>query len=226
MEAMAVEAGGRTEVRDGWSIVSGFSSPQAEREVCRRAVGFADTSHLSKLEVQAEPGELHSMVRDLTGTTPQLGQSIHREASWWCPLNPGRLLVISPPADARELSEELQSAVDRVSGNAALTDVTSVFGSLTLVGPAARETIARFCALDLRPEVTPVGGPRPGSIARQPGVLVRQAAERYLLLFGWAIGQYMWTVVQDAAAGLGGAPVGADSLEALRASDEGLAARA
>jgi sarcosine oxidase gamma subunit len=35
-------------------------------------------------------------------------------------------------------------------------DVTSVYGALAIVGPQARETFARFCALDLRPTVTPV----------------------------------------------------------------------
>ena len=44
----------------------------------------------------------------------------------------------------------------------------------------------------------PVGGFRPGSVARTPGYVLREDAERFLMLFGWALGEYMWTVVADA----------------------------
>jgi len=83
-----------------------------------------------------------------------------------------------------------------------------------------RETFARFCALDLRPHVIPVGALRPGSIGRQPGILIREDEDRYLFLFGWATGEYMWSTVADAAGHLGGGPIGVDALvdtEATRA---------
>jgi sarcosine oxidase subunit gamma len=223
MEAMAVAAGGRTAVREGWANVTSFASPEAESGLCRSSVGFADSSPLGKLEVQADPGELEGVVRGLTGASPHPGQAIRHAGAWWCPLAGSRLLVLTPPGDVRAVRDALREALGGLSAPAALTDVTSVFAALTLIGPAARETIARFCALDLHPHVTPVGGLRPASIARQPGILVREAAERYLLLFGWAVGQYMWTVVSDAAGALGGGPVGADRLAELSASGEGLA---
>jgi sarcosine oxidase gamma subunit len=87
-----------------------------------------------------------------------------------------------------------------------------VFCAMTIVGPVARETIARFCALDLRPQVTPVRGFRPGSVARTPGFVIREDEERYLLLVGSAYGEYLWTVVADAAGHLGGGPIGVDDL--------------
>ncbi len=96
-----------------------------------------------------------------------------------------------------------------------MVDVTSVFASLTIAGPLARECFARFCALDLRPSVTPVGALRPGSIARQPGTLICEAEDRYLILFGWATAEYVWSVVADAASSLGGGPVGVDQLQEL-----------
>ena len=72
---------------------------------------------------------------------------------------------------------------------------------------------ARFCALDLRAQSLPVGGFRPGSLARTPGYVLREDDERFLMLFGWALGEYMWTVVADAAEALGGGPVGVDVLQ-------------
>jgi glycine cleavage system aminomethyltransferase T len=147
-------------------------------------VAWADISHLRKLELQGDdvPGEL--------------GEAKREGDAWICQLTPTRALLLggdhAGPPDA--------------------VDVTTCFAALTIFGPQAREVIARFCALDLRPQVAPPGSFRPGSIARQPGMLLVEHTDRFLLLFGWAVGEYVWTVVEDAARSLGGAPVGVEAL--------------
>ena len=40
----------------------------------------------------------------------------------------------------------------------------------------------------MRPQAAPPGSFRPGSIGRQPGLIVCEGPERFLLLFGWAVG--------------------------------------
>lgn len=128
------------------------------------------------------------------------GTASRTDGAWWCPVTRERTLVI---------------------GGAGLDalEVTTTLAALAVVGPQARELLARFCALDLRAQSVPVGGFRPGSVARTPGYVLREDAERFLILFGWALGEYLWTVVADAASGLGGAPMGVDALdrEAARA---------
>jgi hypothetical protein len=52
-------------------------------------------------------------------------------------------------------------------------------------------------------------------VARTPGAVLREGEERFLMLFGAALGQYVWTVVADAAASLGGGPVGLDALDPI-----------
>ena len=115
-------------------------------------------------------------------------------------MTPTRALVIGADAD--------------VPAGVASLDVTGVFGALVIAGPLARETFARFCALDLREAKLPVGGFRPGSVARTPGFVLREADERFLVLFGAAYGPYLWDVVMDAATRLGGRAVGSEALGA------------
>jgi glycine cleavage system aminomethyltransferase T len=117
--------------------------------------------------------------------TPGLASKVN--GTWWCPITRHRALVIG------------STEHDGI-------DVTTALAALSIAGPHAREVFARFCALDLREREMPVGGFRPGSVARTPGYVLREDEDRFLMLFGWALGEYMWEVVADAGASLGGAP--------------------
>ncbi len=146
-------------------------------------VAWADVSHLRKFELQG------------AGVPGEFGRAVREGGRWVCRLTETRTIVIGGE-DAPE----------------GALDVTCNYAALTILGPNARETIARFCALDLRPDKTPPHSFRPGSIARQPGMLLVEAEDRFLILFGWAIAEYVWTVVADAAGPLGGAPVGIEAI--------------
>jgi len=51
-------------------------------------------------------------------------------------------------------------------------------------------------------------------------LVLREGEERFLMLFGWALGEYMWTVVEDAGRHLGARAVGADALASLQGGAE------
>jgi hypothetical protein len=145
-------------------------------------VGFADASHVRKYEVQ---GELPPL---------EFGRATVDDQSTWLPMTPTRALVVGGEAPPGAL------------------DLTTGFAALRVAGPLARETFARFTAIDLRPQMTKPGDWRPGSVARTGGGILCEAEDRYLMLFGAALGQYVWTIVADAAGRLGGGPVGDDIL--------------
>lgn len=184
----AEAAGATLEQRDGWLLASSFGDPAAERSACAETVGFADRSHLTKLELQGPPAAIE--------------RAVAAEGGWRLRLTPARALLIAEPGTLAEpAGAELRCC-----------DLTASWGALTLAGPAARDLLARFCALDTRPASLPVGEFRPGSIGRTPGLLLREDEDRFLVLFGAAFGAYFWEIVADAASRLGGRPVGLDAL--------------
>ena len=210
MEREALAAGARLELRDGWNVAVGFDGAEPERERCRSSVGFADRSHLGKIEVQADPADLARITGPL-----ELGVAARSEDTWWCPYAADRALAICEPDAVASLRNRLQQAAAEADGPASVVDVTTALAAITVAGPLGRELFARFTAADLRPEVTPVHGFRPVSVARTPGAILCEAEERWLMLFGAALGKYMWTVVADAAGSLGGGPVGIEVLEGV-----------
>jgi heterotetrameric sarcosine oxidase gamma subunit len=212
MEPGAAAAGATFEERDGWKVAASFPSESFA------TVGFADVSHLGKIELQAGADDLAAMVASATGgESLALGRATRVARAWWCPYSPTRAVVLCSASDTAALRDRLTASAADASGLASVIDITAAQGAMTILGPLAREVFARFTAIDLRPQVTPVHGWRPGSVARTGGAILCEAPDRYLMLFGAALGQYVWTVVADAAGHLGGGPVGVDALPALDA---------
>lgn len=221
MERSARAAGASFRVQDGWNVAVSYGAAENEAELCARAVGWVDVSHLGKHELQATPEAMQHIVASVGGgASLALGRATRADGAWWLPLTASRTLVVGNAAGSAGLRERLHQAASESPDHVSVADVSSVFAALTLVGPRAREVFARFCAVDLRSRVTPVGALRPGSVARQPGLIVREDEDRFLFLFGWAVGEYMWTVVEDAAGHLGGAPVGHDALAPITPPSE------
>jgi sarcosine oxidase gamma subunit len=213
MESKASAAGARFEVRDGWNLAVGYGVPERESKAIANTAGWADVSHLGKIELQAQQDDLRAIVAACAGGAElSLGEATRADSSWWCPLTHQRAIVICEPSRLPALREVLADAAAQAPNPTSVIDVSTVFAAMTVLGPLSREVFARFSALDLRPMVTPVAGLRPGSIARQPGILIREDDDRFLFLFGWGTGEYIWTVVSDAGVSLGGAPVGVDML--------------
>jgi heterotetrameric sarcosine oxidase gamma subunit len=224
MERAARAAGARFETRDGWSVAVGYASLEQERESCRQAAGWADVSHLGKLELHASADDLAAIVAQVAdGAVLELGSATRAGDAWWLPLTAERAIVVCEPSAVAGLRERLEEAAGGASRTVSVVDATCKYAAMTLVGPLAREVFARFTAIDLRPRMLPVGGFRPASIARTPGMLVREGEERFLFLFGAALGAYVWETVADAGTHLGAAPVGLEALDEVAIGAGGVA---
>lgn len=193
-------AGAVCEVRGGWELAVSFGSAEAEASACTETVGFADLSHLPKLELQSSgrPTIAAALGAEVGEPARRLGDG------WICLEAPSLALAIGvEPASLAEF--ELPCRV---------TDLTGALGAVAIAGPLARDLLARFSAIDAREGSLPVGGFRPISVARTPGFVLRRSADCFLILFGAALGEYIWEVVDDAARRFGGRPIGLDALPA------------
>ena len=215
IRSLLENAGARFRERDRWEVPASFGDPAEEQAACLHSVGIADQSNLGKLELQAEPEIVDQIATELAGDPVRSGLAVNRDGTWWCRLRPSRLLAVMPPESTPEARASLEGAAARSDRWASVTELTTSLGSNAVVGPLARETFARLSALDLRERELGPCGFAPGSVARVPGMVLRERGDRYLHLFGAAYAEYIWTVFLDAAEALGGRAVGADALAAI-----------
>lgn len=206
------DAGANLRERAGWNLVADYGAPEKEAAACQRSVGVADLACLGKVEIQAAPGTIASIVAGLAGgASLERGLATLHEGTWWCPMSPSRAIAVTRPEDTARVREALETA-DSGAGFASVVETTAAWGSNALVGPLARETFARTMALDLRPGSFPEHGYAPVSVARTPGMVLRLGGDSFLHLFGAGYADYTWTVFVDAAESLGGRAVGVDAL--------------
>ena len=209
-----LDAGARLGERAGWQVVTDYGEAEREQSACSTTVGVADLSCLGKIELQSDPSTTASILSSLAGgATLELGRAVQHDGTWWCPMTAGRVLAVTQPERTAPVRDALENEAGR-SGFASVTELTSAWGSNAIVGPMAREAFARATALDMRPSSFPESGFAPVSVARTPGLVLREEGDRFLHLFGAGYAQYNWTVFVDAAQSLGGRAVGLAALGA------------
>jgi aminomethyltransferase folate-binding domain-containing protein len=189
-------AGGVMVMRDGHAVAAHFGSTATEVAVCVKCVGLAVRSDLAVLDVAGDepwlapfqPVSSQGRARCIAGT-------------WCCRVASDRAVVVGPwSATAR------WTQVPR--------DGTSARAVLTLVGPRAHQVLAD---VGLHGDLE-IEGLREGWFADSPTLLLRESADRYLLVVDAEQAGYAWRELLDAGRSLGLSMVGADALARLAAA--------
>src|SRR5215208_6455362 len=125
MEPGAAAAGATFDDRDGWKVATSFTDLDTERALCASSVGFADVSHLGKIELQAERDDLAAMVEAASGGARlELGRATRAGGAWWCPYSPTRAVVLCAAADTVAHRDRLTATAADANGLASVIDIT------------------------------------------------------------------------------------------------------
>jgi glycine cleavage system aminomethyltransferase T len=193
------QAGGVMVMRNGHQVAAHFGSTATEVAVCVKRVGLAVRSDLAAIDVVGAEAWLDHFLAEVLGPqVPSLGRARRIAGTWCCRVASDRAVVIGP-----------WSATTRIEGDPA--DANAV---LTLVGPRAHQVLADAgLASDL-----PADGFRQAWFADSPALLVRESADRYLLVVEAEQAGEALRALLDAGRWLGLSMVGADALARLAAA--------
>ena len=169
--------------------ISGWSLPARypqEPESMGLAAGISDASYLTKLDLRGD-------ARDLPLAAP---------ARLW-PLTPSRALITSPAPIA-------------FAPSASVTEVTSIYSAILLVGSKSRDILARLTTLNARADAMPAGAARQGRIAHVNAMLLRldgagdagSTNAGFLVLNTRDLAEHVWDALLDAGSDFGITPFG------------------
>jgi glycine cleavage system aminomethyltransferase T len=207
-------AGGVMSQREGHAVAAHFGSAATELAVCVKRVGLAVRSDLDALEITGpEPWLTHFLEGSLGGHAPAAGVAVRTAGSWCCRVAPDRASVVGPWSAAARWAGIVRHAV--VTGATVdCTDRSDSATALTLVGPRAARLLDDA---GLEPDLR-VGGVRESWFAGSSVLVLREAADRFLLVLDADHAVDAWQELFDAGRTLGLSMVGADALERLAAA--------
>jgi glycine cleavage system aminomethyltransferase T len=213
-------AGGVMVVRDGHPVAGHFGSTAAELAVCVKRVGLAIRSDLDVLDLAAaEPWLDHLLSAVFEGRTPSAGAAVRAADAWCCRVGPDRAVIVGPWSAAARWTRIARHAV--VTGAAiGWTDRADGASALTLVGPRAGRLLADAGLPEL-----PVAGVSESWWAGSAVLVLREAADRHLLVVDAEHAVDAWQELFDVGRALGLSMVGAEALERLAAAPHALAGR-
>ena len=219
----------------GWQCADSYGSVDAEVRAIREQVGLSDISPLAKLDIQgndvfASLGQQLSLGLSLetvpvgraVRVPPQALQLDAQAGGLLCPLARNHARLISPPGTASAVHARVESVIHQTADPACvhLTDVTSNFTAVQIVGPRSRDLLRKLTALDLRPAQFPDLACAQGSLARIHALVLRadiQAHLAYQVYCGREFGAYLWDALLDAGQEFGARPFGLAAQRQLHA---------
>ena len=212
------EHGARFTEEAGWKRTESYGDPDQETASVSTAVGICDTSSLTKIDVQGTASDSF-LRRYLALPLPRPGLCLSSSSSavsvggallHVSRLTSHRFLLLTEPGSRRVLSQRLSDAAS-ASGCVHVTDLTSAYAAIHLVGPKSLDLLKKLCPADLAPRSFPSSRCVQAPVAKVGGLLIREDIAgllAYYLLVSRDYGEYVWKCVMAAGQEYGIRPFG------------------
>ncbi|MBI4500431.1 MAG: aminomethyl transferase family protein [Gemmatimonadetes bacterium] len=197
VHAVHESAGARWTEIDGWRLPDSFGDPERERQQVQRDAGIMDVSAMGKLDLKG------------AGVESFLAGSANNRELTTLRLKPGHALILTIPGEQPELAARFET--DPAKGCLHVTDVTSGFAAFALVGPKARDILARLVAVDLRDGMLPHAATVQAGLAKVHVIIHREdwgEMPAFWLLVTRDVAEYAWDAIRAAGKDLGLVPFG------------------
>jgi hypothetical protein len=109
LDVIVRRAGGVLASREGAPVVAHYGSAAGELAACATAVGVADCSELTKLELAGPRDALRAVVRVAAGDVIAPGGALRAGEAWWCAASSERVIVLCEPWSSPPVHERLQA---------------------------------------------------------------------------------------------------------------------
>ncbi|HEY7621230.1 MAG TPA: hypothetical protein VH834_15740 [Solirubrobacteraceae bacterium] len=207
-----LRAGGVMVVRDGHPVAANFGSTATELAVCVKRVGLAVRSDLGTLELAGPAPWLAQILGDaVDGRVPEPGDAIRTAGAWCCRVAPDRVVIAGSWSATARWRRIVREAVAH-GAPLDLVDRSETASALTLVGPRA-ERLLDDAGL---PEMA-VGAVAECWFAGGPVLVLRETAQRFLLVVDAEQAVSAWQELFEAGRALGLSMVGTEALDRLAA---------
>ena len=185
-------------IEDGWELPRNYGDVDRERRAIREGLAISDISARGKIDIR---GAVDSSLASLLQTR---NAQLARFSRDWA-------LVFTPPGSVKSALHLMEQAADR---STMVTDATSIYAGIGLLGPRVPDLLLRLAAIDAA-ALTPGGGVAT-QILRIPAILLRRdlpvmVVEAY---FASEFARYAWEAVFAVGHPLEPEPVGWDALRA------------
>ncbi|MFQ5796348.1 MAG: sarcosine oxidase subunit gamma family protein [Candidatus Bipolaricaulia bacterium] len=214
---VAQRAGARLGTANGWQVVLGYGSIEAEREAARERVALADVSAASKLVIQGwDIDEALATQFDAVPENPT--DLVTFDGGWITQTNRYEYYAVLPLDRVDETVDALRAAFAEAEAHAHVTPVTHGRDAIAVLGPCAAEALGKVCGLDLHERVFPNHRAQISSLAKVTAMIARVdrgGLPCYEVHLDRTFSEYVWEVVRDVAGELGGMAIGLEALDEL-----------
>ena len=203
-----VALGARFREEAAWMIADVYTSAEEEARTARAGVGLVDVSAAAKLAVRGADAATvvqKIMGQDAPGAGRALRARVDGAEAIVCRVAPDELLVLAAARHQQAAADLLTQACKAVPC-AHVTDLTSTYAAIDVVGPRTLALLERLVPLDLSPAATPALAVVRGELAHVRAILIRLdhphvAAVRALV--PRECGAFVWNTLYEAGHDLG-----------------------